>query len=60
MNILNKDFIRTSSDISDQILNIMDSQDEFSRGDLQGAIEAQVIRAIRYGYDLHEKDISKE
>jgi hypothetical protein len=32
---------------SDKILDIVDNRDEFTRGDLQGAIEAIVLTIIR-------------
>jgi hypothetical protein len=32
---------------SDKILDIIDNRDEFTRGDLQGAIEAIVLTIIR-------------
>ena len=56
MDIMDKDFIIKSSEISGRILNIMENRDEFTQGDLQGAIEAQVIIAIRYGYNLHKNE----
>lgn len=35
-------------DISNELLDIVDNKDEFSRGDLQGCIEGQVMRALNF------------
>lgn len=38
------DNIRYWSDLSDKILDIIDHRDEFTRGDLQGVVEAFVMQ----------------
>lgn len=58
--MLNMDkILRTQLEISDKILEIVDNRDEFPRGYLQGAIEAQVMTAMQAGRDIY-KEINGE
>ena len=56
MNISNPKVIRTMSEISDKIIDIIQdliiNAEEYSTSDLQGAIEAQVLLAMQAGEKL--------
>ena len=41
-------------EIISEILDIINNVDDFTTSDLQGAIEVQVIKAIRLGFELGE------
>lgn len=43
---MNKDEAMKIMKYSDKIMEIIDNQENFTRGDLQGAIEAQVMMII--------------
>lgn len=41
--------------ITSEILNIIDHADDFTRSDLQSAIDVQVMKAMRLGEDYARK-----
>ena len=46
---MDKDLLLKEMEITDKLLDIIYSIDEFTTSDLQGAIQAQVHNAINYG-----------
>lgn len=42
--------------IENKILDIVDNKDEFTRGDLQGAIEAQIMICIQKAQEIITRD----
>jgi len=50
--LLNPKIVKLIRKYSDDILNIVDNQDEFTRSDLQGAIDAIVINILHTGVNL--------
>lgn len=45
--------VKLINEYSEEILQIVDNQDKFTRSDLQGAIDALVIKILRAGLDLN-------
>jgi hypothetical protein len=60
VDISSKEYLLKSMEISGELLDIADNRDDFARGDLQGAIEAQVMIAIQYGYDTAKKEANND
>lgn len=52
LNLLDPKIVKMTSGFSDEILNIIDNSEEFTRSDLQGAIDAIVIKILRAGLNL--------
>jgi len=50
-----KEYVTALMKISDEILSIANDRDSMPNGDFQGAIEAQVMTAIRFGFDQATK-----
>lgn len=50
----------TIYEIQNNILEIVDNQENFSRGDLQAAIEAQVMIAYNLGKESEEEPYIKD
>jgi hypothetical protein len=52
LNIMDPEIIRLIMILSNEILEIVDNQGKFTRGDLQGVIEAKVMKILRAGLEL--------
>jgi hypothetical protein len=52
IDLLDPKIVRLTNSFSDEILNIIDNSEEFTRSDLQGAIDAIVIKILRAGLNL--------
>lgn len=53
LDLLDPKIVKLISNYSDEILKIIDNQEEFTRSDLQGTIDALVIKIIRTGIELN-------
>jgi len=47
-----------ASEYENKILDIIDNLNEFSRGDLQGAIQAQVLMCLRAGIAIGKSQMA--
>jgi hypothetical protein len=52
LNLSDREHIRLISELENEILELIDDQDEFTRSDLQGAVMAIVIKILRIGQKL--------
>ncbi len=53
LELLDPKIVKLINQYSDEILKIIDNQDEFTRSDLQGVIDALVIKILRAGIELN-------
>ena len=51
---MNDKTIRLVNEYENEILEIIDNQDEFTRSDLQGVVMALVIKILRKGGEIYE------
>ena len=56
LNLSDRENIRLISELEDEILDLVDHLDEFTRSDLQGAITAQVIKILEIGQKMAEQN----
>jgi hypothetical protein len=52
LDLTNRETNRLINELTDVILDIIDNQDQFTRSDLQGAVQAQVINILTNGLNL--------
>jgi hypothetical protein len=52
------DEVRLLNSFDNEILEVIDNQDEFTRSDLQGVVSAIVMKIFRTGLD-YQKDLQK-
>ena len=55
LNLFDRETVRLISGLEDEILEIIDHRDDFTRSDLQGAVQAKVINILRIGIEMAEK-----
>ena len=55
LNLLDKDTNKLIFDLQDEILELVDNQDEYTRSDLQGRASAIVMQILREGIEIAEK-----
>jgi hypothetical protein len=53
LNLLDPEIVKLISGYSDEILNIIDNQDKITRSDLQGIVDALIIKVLRAGIELN-------
>ena len=52
INLLDSKIVLLISQLSDSVLEIIDNQDDFTRSDFQGAVDAVMINALNSGLNL--------
>jgi hypothetical protein len=52
LDLTDRETNRLINELTDVILDIIDNQDQFTRSDLQGAVQAQVINILTNGLNL--------
>ena len=52
LDLFDPNIVRLINQYSNEILEIVDKKDEFTQSDLQGALEAIVMKILRAGLDL--------
>ena len=55
LNLFDRETVRLISGLEDEILEIIDHREDFTRSDLQGAVQAKVINILRIGIEMAEK-----
>lgn len=55
LNLLDPEIVRLINKLSDNILEVIDNQDDFTRSDLQGVIQAIVVNILNKGINLEVK-----
>lgn len=53
LDLMDPKIIKLINQYTDEILEIMDNQDEFTRSDLQGIVDALVMKILRAGFELN-------
>lgn len=48
--------VRLINKLQDEILELIDDQDEFTRSDLQGVVMAKVMKILKIGHEMAEKN----
>ena len=59
MKITPADLVRVYNTFDNEILELIDNQDEFTRSDLQGVVSALVMKIFRAGQD-YQKNLGEE
>lgn len=52
IDLLDPNIVRLINKYSEEILKVVDNQDEYTRSDLQGVVDAIVMNILRAGLDL--------
>jgi len=53
IDLLDPKIVKLINECSEEILQIVDNQDKFTRSDLQGAVDALVIKILQSGLELN-------
>ena len=53
IDLLDPKIVKLINECSEEILQIVDNQDKFTRSDLQGAVDALVIKILQAGLELN-------
>ena len=56
LNLLDRETNRLICQLEDEILNLIDHQDDFTRSDLQGAATVIVIKILEMGLKMAEQN----
>jgi len=52
IDLLDRETVHLINELSDDILEVIDNQDEFTRSDLQGIVQAIVVNILNRGLNL--------
>lgn len=56
LDLFDRETVRLINKLENEILELIDHRDEFTRSDLQGAVMAQVMNILRIGLEMVEKN----